>query len=463
MQSTGTLRIAPDADAAIGEQEMAVVSTALRQINSFRRLNRAALAIPRRVIWGVLDQSVISVANFVTFLLLARELSVANFGLFNLVYAGLLFSYSMQSSLITQPHNVIGVAHQDDEYITYTTTCAFGQVFLSAGAASLVFVGALIAQAVEWDGNSLLWALGPAIFAWQLQEFGRRVLYTEGRLGAALANDIISYCGQTVVVLLLWRLDRLTGPWALYVLALTSAMAVVVGGWQIRRSLGWHVNITLLRKNWSFGKWLAGGEIGRWFSDQVYIYVAAVLLSPASAGVLLAVHLFFGPLRVISYFLNTVLPTWFTQSLTTQGKSALHEQLKSTYRFVTPILATYCLFIAIFAPPLLHLAYGSKYEDYALVLVLYALLSFINHLLAILTAALYAQRMTRPVFVGYLCASGVAVTTGWLLIGVLGTEGAVVGMMATALISAIIYWRAYNRGDPVDRTAVGSTLTGTTG
>src|SRR4051812_33542354 len=59
--------------------------------------------------WGLFDQVLISATNFVTMVLTARALkpNSAEFGEFSLIYSALLFANVLQSTLITQPHNVL--------------------------------------------------------------------------------------------------------------------------------------------------------------------------------------------------------------------------------------------------------------------------------------------------------------------------------------------------------------------
>ena len=52
----------------------------------------------------------------------------------------------------------------------------------------LALIAVVVAHMQGWNCTALLLALAPAIAFWQLQEFFRRVLYTEGRTGAALAT-----------------------------------------------------------------------------------------------------------------------------------------------------------------------------------------------------------------------------------------------------------------------------------
>ena len=57
--------------------------------------------------WAVADQLLISATNFATMVLLARGLSQEAFGSFTLIYSVLLFANSLQSGLITKPHNKV--------------------------------------------------------------------------------------------------------------------------------------------------------------------------------------------------------------------------------------------------------------------------------------------------------------------------------------------------------------------
>jgi len=72
--------------------------------------------------------------------LLARTLTRSEFGLFALLYAGLLYAQGLQNALITQPHNVIGATRAGAAYNPYTRTTATTQLALSV---LLVIVGSL--------------------------------------------------------------------------------------------------------------------------------------------------------------------------------------------------------------------------------------------------------------------------------------------------------------------------------
>ena len=216
--------------------------------------NRWRLSFFRRSVYAVVDQALLSATNFFTMVLIARVLGPSAFGTFILAFTALLFVRSLQASLITQPHNVLGATINDQDYVRYTTSTALGQILFSSVSTMVTLVGAVACVRLAPDAAPLLFALSPAILAWQFQEFVRRVLYTEGRLGAALSKDVISYGGQLMTIIALWHTNTLTGPTAFYAVAATSGVGAIVGFWQLSRSISFPTTLDAVHENWAFGK-----------------------------------------------------------------------------------------------------------------------------------------------------------------------------------------------------------------
>ncbi len=401
---------------------MVTESVRLTRVRRLGSLRRASLI--RSSFWGLTDQALISATSLITMVLLARELGPAAFGAFTLAYTALLFANSLQSALITQPHNVLGATLQGADYVRYTSGTAVTQLLLAL-AATLVVIGcAVIASVRGLEAASLLFALGPAIFCWQIQEFVRRVLYTEGRLGAALLNDVVSYGGQALVIAVLWRLQLLTGPSTLYALAASSFAAMGIGYWQLKPTLtlSFSVDLDTVRANWQFGKWLAGGQIGYWFSSQLYLYLSAILLGATATGAIKASQVLLGPLTVLLAFLESVLPIRFSRVLTSRGEGALNAELKRSYLLTAPAVIGYVLVVAVFGQPLMRLIYGDVYAGYSTALALFGVYYLVSYVARIVSAALRAKAATQPIFKGYLYSSMFALTGGWVLVRFGGVE-----------------------------------------
>src|SRR6185437_15530108 len=155
-----------------------------------------------RNIWALNDQVLISGTNFATNVLTARAMAdrQAEFGTFSVIYGVLLICNILQSTLVTQAHNVLGSLRSGTDYRRYTASTAVQQLFIVLIEAVLVVPIVLYGYHRGWASEAMLIALIPSIVAWQLQEYVRRVLYTEGRFADAFLNDVISYGGQTLVI-----------------------------------------------------------------------------------------------------------------------------------------------------------------------------------------------------------------------------------------------------------------------
>ena len=437
------------------------MTSSVMPITAVERKPSRLLAALAQFSWALPDQMLISATNFITIILLARILSQSALGTFWLVYSVLLFLNSVQCGIFTQPHNILGATRQGEEYRRYTTSTGFGQVLFAGLAAGLAVLAWLIAYAMQFEWASLLLALAPAIVAWQIQEYTRRVLYTEGRIAGAFATDLLTYGGQIAIIILLWKRQELTGASALGAVAAAAAVGGLLGLWLIRNSLCRHIDRAVLVENWHFGKWVVGGDIvGNWLSAQLLIYIAAGMLGAAAAGIIRAVQTVFGPARILSEMLYNILPIRFSRAFSSRGRDALHSQLVMAHLVAVPMLGAFCLLVAIFAEPILQLLYGDKYAGNGSVLALYGLSAFLSYLTVLIASGLRARRMTRDVFRGQFLASIISVPAGWLLIWLFGVHGAPLGMLVTFSIMAASFWFFYLRRTEV-QPAVSDALSAT--
>ncbi len=414
------------------------------------RWARLAGKLAGRNAWALGDQVLISGANFLTVVLPKRAMSAEEFGAFSLVYSVLLLANIVQSTLLTQPHNVLAATRRGDDYRRYTASTGLAQLVLASLEAAAMLGVAVLAYARHSPLAPMLLAMVPSIVAWQLQEFGRRVLYTEGRFAAAFWNDAVSYGGQTLAVVGLYAAevatgaDWLNGPTALYALAATSAAAAAMGAWQIRRSLGRAFDAAVVWENWVFGRWLLGGEMLQWVSSlQMYMWLTADLLGVAAAGDLRLAQTLFGPMRIFTFYLGNVLPIRFARELGAGGPAGVHRLFVKACGQVLPLLAGYCLAVVVFRGPLIRLASGGKFAGPTSVLSLYALYTFVSYLPVLLASVLTAKRMTWPVFMGNVFGAVLALPVGSYLIHHLREPGAPVAMGICSALMTVYFVRAY--------------------
>jgi O-antigen/teichoic acid export membrane protein len=403
----------------------------------------------RDQLWPIADQCVLSGTNLAGTVLLARAVSTSEFGAFALAFAGLMLAGSVQAALITHPHNVLGAMSQGEAYRRYTTTTAIGQLLLCALGSLIVIASWVAVRATDWPDASLLPPLAGAVFAWQAQEFLRRVLYTEGRVRSALVNDSLTYGTQLSLLCLLHWVSALSAVRALHIITASSLLGAGVGWWQLRKSFSSKAEWKAARHNWDYGKWLLGASIAAdWLATQLFLFVAALALGRAFAGILRAFQAVFGPARIVVQAVAATLPTRLIRASTGGGEEAWHREWRGTLILAIPLLTAYCVTMTLVAVPVLRLVFGPEYASHAGALGLYGLASWLGYLTVFGAAALRSRNRTRIVFICE-ALSLIAIPLTLPLIPWLGLIGVIISMIATDLSLVVLLWFARPwRADP---------------
>lgn len=388
--------------------------------------------------WGLADQALASGVSFFTTIVAATTLDPAEFGVFALALAAIYFVNTLQAGMITRPHNVVGAARSAERYGGYTAATAVAQLAFTLVAGSVGIIATFVAAVASPIYAPFVAALTLAAIAWQLQEFPRRVLYTEGRGRDAFVNDLVSYGGQGVILLALVLTGALSATNVLLVIAATSAAGAAFGFAQIRSSLARSLDPDAGRDNFALGKWLAAAEAAHWTSTHLYVVIVAALLGPVAAATIRATQILFGPLRVVFMFLYSVLPSSFARTHAREGRAALDREVRRSYTALVPVLLLYCIPAALLAEPIVRLVYQDRYANAGPVLAIAAVQYFFSCLMPVASSLLQVEGLARHLFHAQVYLSVASIFFGWLLVRELGVEGAAIGM-AFGAIGANVY------------------------
>jgi O-antigen/teichoic acid export membrane protein len=400
--------------------------------------------------WGLADQVLISTMNFGTMVFLARTLGPAEFGAFTLAYLVLLLANSLQTALITQPHNVLGAPLDGPAYRDYTTSAAVGQLAVAAGFSLLVLTSAAGASALGWNQRPLLLALAVAVPAWQLQEFARRALYTKGRIRAAFLNDVVSYGGQLALVLLFIRGRILTPPLAVYSIAATSAVAAVAGVWSIRSQLGGRVSLSAFRESWAIGRWLSAATLTSWLASQMWPVLTAGVLGVYATGVFRALQNLIAPTQVLANAFQMVATPRASLEHARGGPRAVGAFLARGSVLLAVPLLVYFVLIGAYARPLVTFFYSPAYAAEASVIWPLGLAYLLSYTGRVLGIGLAASQDTRPMFYAQVAAAVTTFSVGLILLRAYGLVGAAFGAAVTQAVSvALLVWFLHRRRSAV--------------
>lgn len=403
----------------------------------------------RKNTWGIADQGLIAAANFITTLILARSLIPQAFGIFTVAYTTILFFNSLQLAIVTQPFSIVGATKSGESYLEYVSSIAVMQTAFTVATVTVLFFAVICDGILGLGYGAILTGAALATAGWQVQEFFRRVLYTEGRILAALLNDVISYGGQMVLLLAMSLAGTLTVVNALLAVCMSSIAAAILGGIQARACTRFRVNSVFIRENWGVGKWLVGAQIGYWISGPAYLIVAASILNAAQAAILRMPQVLIGPMNVVLAYLDTILPTRYARIISNGGSHALKKELLATYSVLMPLVLLYCGLVALLATYLIQILFGESYSGAATLVPIYCLYWIMMSAVRPVSSAIRAGRQTDVVFKAYWIASVLAAIAGPPLILVYGNIGALLGMLLTGAVLNAIQWWSYLRNGKV--------------
>lgn len=406
--------------------------------------------------WGIADQAVVSLANFLTMVFLARSVLPATFGIFVVVYTALQFANNLQVSAVTRPLNVLGAPLSEEGFRIYTAYAATAQTILATAFTAIALVGAGIAYYLGSDVYALLVALAIALFAWQMQEFVRQVRYTQGRIGEAFVYDLISYGGQAVLIAGLWALDLLSAEGTLYAIGATSALSALYGFHRLKLpSRGF--SMTALRPSWHFGKWLLAECLGQWLSVQLFPLLSAAIVGVTAAAYFKAVQNLVAPVHIILNAFQTLVVPRAARIYATGGRHALLAFLIPVTIVAAVPMVAYWAVLGIVGSWLLGVLYSHAYESHSELIWLFSATYLTVHLVQAESIALMSMGNTRAIVVGRVVAVVLTLTAGIALTYQFGIYGTLMGAAVTQLAMGFVlaYQLARKGGEPASVTSTG--------
>jgi O-antigen/teichoic acid export membrane protein len=390
---------------------------------------------------ALLDQTLVSGVNFLTGILLARLLGLAGYGQFTLMWMIILFINSFQMAIILSPMMSIGSQEAPETESNY-----FGAVILHQLVFTLITTG-LLAFFCWFSGmvqpslqlNSFIWPLSAVSLTYQLQEFLRRYFFTRSKPMTAFINDLFSYLGQVFILFSLYHFNWLNTSTALWTIALTSAIAILVGYLELgelhyKRTVFFDV----LNRQFHFSKWLAASTLMTWFTGNFLLITAGIILGTTAVGIVKACQNVIAITHILFQGLANIVPIQAGKLLKNQGLAALDRYLlKSTLLGggLTFLLA----FPAIFIPGLtLELLYKHGMGQYSWLLSWYAVVYLVMFFNQMLTFGLRALEETRPIFDGYFLSALISILISFPLVQNYGVKGIIAGLLLLSILNTVI-------------------------
>jgi O-antigen/teichoic acid export membrane protein len=379
----------------------------------------------------------VSGVSFISTILVARQLSVQQFGLFAAVILAQLLILAVQNALIMGPYQVLQAEYKSrDPYLD-------SLFILQIGFAGVIVLAGLLIFYVHFSWIQSLWParwwILLATGGFLMQDFLRRVLLAGENAKKAFGIDAVTNLLQVAVLLYLIAVHRLDFVNCWMAIGLTFIPSILLGYCflPIRVVNRSYILITI-RQHFIHGKWLLLTALLQWWAGNVFIVAAGLLLGVVAFGALRLAQNIFGTLNVLlQAFENYVLPRSARVYKYSRGRLKIYLKRVSVRSalFFVPVL----VLIVVFARPIFLLAGGQRYLPYYNILrwlsVLY-LFIFLGYPIRIAIRVLLLNRMF---FTGYLLSAGFGCVVARQFIGWWGVNGVITGLVFSQLLM-ISYW-----------------------
>lgn len=386
---------------------------------------------------ALFDQGLVSGANFLTNVFLARAFGLRDYGVFALAWIAVLFANSLQYALIVTPMMSVGPKQEDEDRPSYYGAVLVQELVFAFVAALAMYLSIRLSIRFfpEWRVGNLALPISGATLAYLLQEFLRRYFFCTRQSKRALTTDVVSYLVQVPIIfwLTLRHLATLTN--ALWIIAATSLAAFLVClRWLEPIELEWAAFKTVFARHWNISRWLAPTAFMQWGAGNLFLLSAPIYYGAAASAALRAANNIVGVAHVWFLGLDNVVPAEAARRFRHSGLDGLIRYIKSVFLMWGGVTLAFTGVIAAFPNFWLQITYGGKYSQDGNVLRLYALLYLIIFSSGPLRAGLQAMEYTKPVFYAYPLLIVFSVALAGPFARGLGLNGVILGMCCVQFI-----------------------------
>ena len=357
-------------------------------------LRRAAIALPGRLhvvfgglgsgsmrsrahrLWGrgaaFLDQGCLGLANLMINVVLARHLPVVDFAAIGLMIGLHFFVFSIHRGMIVLPFILEDSGTPDtargSERAEWQTA---NSCFIALACLGLLLVAALAGFAAQVDvrldwvaqATSYLVFASPPMLAY---EFGRRVLYQEGRhRWVATLSGAYLAAGTSVAVLAAAMGSPLLGGGAFAAAGAAGACAFAV------LNTTRHAPVSAAWRRWRVHAGFAGWQSATSILSNLYTASAVVLFGafagPMAAAIYAAGRTLVSPMISVTSAVDSTDKPRAARAFASGGMEALHRSIRRTRLTLIGLTLPYFCVVMIFTPWILGALLGAGYDHHTTV------------------------------------------------------------------------------------------------
>lgn len=353
----------------------------------------------------------------------------------------------LQNVLIWSPFTALSPRLKGSDYARYTGS-TFVHQWAFSGFSILALAGIGFFLSWGWGSPGLeqvVWVLaiaGPFITS---QQYARRICFANLQIKAAVWLDSGTALFQVCALLLLAYLGKLSAVHAFEMIGLGAFLAALAWLLWARKGLAFSKTSVAsdLSRNWSFGKWLLGGNLALFLGCQIYPWILNGLHGTAVVAALAACQGVVGLVNPCLQGTTNFLAPKAARAFAQGGAPALHTLVRKFTLAIIPVTVLCCLGFFAFGSRLLSFIYGAQYAGLGPVIAILSLNVLIASLAIGVDYGIWAMGRTDLNFRIELARLLITCTMGlWLVkaFGLLGVAwGLLLGSSAVLICQVMVF------------------------
>lgn len=421
-----------------------------KQNNLVERLSNGA--------WAICDQALYVLSAIALNLFLARQLSQEDYGMFTVIYAGLMFIGAIYVALLIEPMQVFAdgrFRQSKSNYMKWLWHKHWILTFISCIVSFLISVLFFLFGKLSLGKSfMLLGIVAPfALLSW----LSRRAAYVYSKPAQAAISSGF-YLVLTIIGLLsLHFLGLLTVFSSLVLLGVLSALTSSVLFFSLRRNKT-EENEELnhaeaLDSHWRYGRWAILTALLMWLPLNFFVVYFSRNDLAASGSWKAITNLYLPAFQANAALSALILPALVRKL---ENANAFLRMLWESLFGLLFIAFIYSIFLFLFSNQLVHILYAGRYDAQSSLLKLLILMPVLDACCVVLSTALRACEKPQVVLYANLVGVFVLITSGVFLAQTRGLEGAAIATILSGGITAVCLFFAVKKSSVKSQTFIGS-------
>ena len=419
-------------------------STRLRSLASMRGLSLATRLLSARYTLAVGAQALVSGFHFVLNLVLVRQISQYDYGIFAFAFVLAMFAQAINNALISTPLTVYTpvlkdtVVRDQQEKMLSVVNLVF--------CAALMLIGLLYVPFSQLETTTLI-SISIFVSVYAARHYSRSFGYARLRpMVTATGDATYMISGMIILGTMIALNPRPHVGSILIALACANLIAIVVENLLLHGKQA----LDQLRGSWSdYGhiweqsRWALAGAVTTLFMGQAHSLIIVKSHGPAAFAPLAAGAVLFGPVRVALMTWQNMVKPEMAVALSENRISEVRSQMKRTTILMAVAMLCVVIALVIMWPWINDFLYAKRYasEPMALIVALWAAITLCSASYTPLSAALQALKDFKALAMGSIYASVIAAVSVLFLLHYYAPETTLWGIVLAELFMAIFLYR----------------------